>query len=80
MKLKSCTKEEFFEFVKNYPRKLSFNTTGICEPPFSSYSDFTLGEYPDSIVASCFRNDYLKNEGDHDFKILDEGSSDATRT
>lgn len=69
-KMKSVTKEEFLEFIKNYPRKLSFNTDGRGEPPFSTYNDFTLGNYPDSIVASCFRNDYLKNEGDHDFKIL----------
>lgn len=71
--MKSVTKEEFYKFITEYPRKLSFNVTGICEPPFATYNDFILGEYPKkSIVASYSLNDYLTNEGNHDFKIKED--------
>jgi hypothetical protein len=40
------TKEEFESFVKAYPSKLHFDITGISEPPYASYNDFTLGDWP----------------------------------
>jgi hypothetical protein len=46
-----CTKEEFDAFIKAYPRPLVFDVTGICEPPYASYNDFTLGNWPESVVA-----------------------------
>lgn len=51
---KKVSKQEFEEFVKNYPRKLLYDVTGICEPPAVSYNDFELGKWPESVVASTF--------------------------
>ena len=46
------TKEEFGEFVKNYPIKLEWNVTAICDPPMGSYNDFSDGKvWPESVVA-----------------------------
>lgn len=46
------SKERFTEFVKNYPNKLVYDATGICEPPLGSYNDFTGGHvWPESMVA-----------------------------
>ena len=50
---KDVTKEEFYEFVKNYPRKLEYNCCGIPELPAISYNDFELANrWPYSVVAS----------------------------
>lgn len=70
--MKSVTKEEFYEFLKNYPNKLESHVIKIIEPPIMSYHDFTLGKYPKSLVASHFLNDYLENKGDHEYKIKEE--------
>jgi len=48
---KDCTKEELDAFVKAYPRKLVIDINRTCEPPFATYNDFTLGNWPDSTVA-----------------------------
>lgn len=49
---KLVTKEEFDEFVKNYPNKLEWNVTGICEPPMGNHNDFTNGKvWPQSMVT-----------------------------
>ena len=50
---RDVSKEEFFEFVKNYPRKLERDVFGVCDPPAVSYNDFELANrWPYSIVAS----------------------------
>jgi hypothetical protein len=63
------------EFVTNYPRKLVFHVTLICEPPMAGWYDFTLGPGLDGLVAK-----YYTEGGDPDdmyarvpcgFKILD---------
>ena len=55
---KKVTKEEFMEFIKNYPRKLKRDVCGISDPPAVSYNDFELANrWPDSIVASTFLYD-----------------------
>ncbi len=46
-----CTLDEFNAFVKAYPRKLVRDVNGTCEPPYVTYNDFTLGDWPKSIVA-----------------------------
>ncbi len=47
------SKGEFDNFIKNYPRKLDCDVTGICEPPHVSYNDFELAnQWPHSTVAS----------------------------
>lgn len=55
-KWKKVSKEEFYAFIKAYPNKLDFDTTGICEPPLSSYNDFARGMWPDSMVAKIHRD------------------------
>lgn len=50
---RDVTEEEFFEYIKNYPRKLERNVTQICDPPNVNYNDFTTGEvWPESVVGS----------------------------
>ena len=53
---KKVTKEEFEQYLKNYPRELETDVNGICEPPLVTYNDFTLGKYPQSIVAKYYNN------------------------
>ena len=61
---KEVSKEEFNNFIKNYPRKLNRDVCGISDPPAISYNDFELANrWPYSIVASTMHysddpNDY----------------------
>lgn len=49
---KKVSKEEFQTFLDNYPRKLTYDWTGIFEPPAISYNDFELANrWPYSVVA-----------------------------
>jgi len=49
---KQVTKEEFDKFVKEYPRKLTGDCCGICEPPSVTFNDFALANrWPHSVVA-----------------------------
>ena len=58
------TKEEFYNFIKNYPRRLVYDVTGICDPPQASYNDFELANrWPHSVVA--FTYGYEDNPGDY---------------
>ncbi|MBQ8570317.1 MAG: hypothetical protein IJ444_02265 [Kiritimatiellae bacterium] len=69
------SKDEFYEFVKSYPNKLAFDTTGICDPPLSSYNDFTRGNWPESMVAKVYRNDILPKEwnpGENEYYLREE--------
>jgi hypothetical protein len=53
--MKRVSKEEFLEFIKNYPRRLIKDCNGICDPPSITYNDFELANrWPYSIVASTF--------------------------
>lgn len=54
---KVVSKEEFQNFVKNYPNVLDWNVTGICEPPLGSHNDFTLGNWPESMVTKVILMD-----------------------
>lgn len=49
MKLKTVSKEDCLAFVRAYPRKLErdFGPFGF------TWNDFTLGSWPDSVVAQC---------------------------
>ena len=70
---KLVTKDEFYKFVNSYPTKLDFDTTGICDPPLSSYNDFTRGVWPYSMVAKIHRNDMLPEEwnaGENEYYLL----------
>jgi hypothetical protein len=50
-KSKRVTEAEFAAFLKVYPRKLEADVYAIPEPPWVQYNDFTLGNWPESIVA-----------------------------
>lgn len=51
--MKNVPKAEFDAFIKNYPRHLEVDVTGICDPPYISYNDFELADrWPSSVVAS----------------------------
>lgn len=52
MKTATCTKQQFDDFLAAYPRPLKRDAYFVCDPPFISYNDFELGNWPDSIVAS----------------------------
>lgn len=41
-KEKRVSKQEFIEFLENYPRKLERDVYGVCDPPAISYNDFEL--------------------------------------
>lgn len=73
MRNNEVTKEEFDKFIKEYPRKLEANFVTICEPPLMTYNDFSIAEYPNSIVAS-FYDDWLDNDKRHYF--IEKGGLD----
>lgn len=56
-KKKLVSKEEFLEFIANYPRSLVINTFNACDPPAISYNDYSLGAWPKSIVAMTYEYD-----------------------
>ena len=71
--MKSVTHDEFYEFIKNYPRKLDVDVVYFNEPPVKTWNDFTLGKWPKSIVASCrvFSDDPYYTESEKDY--VDKG-------
>lgn len=63
---KKVTKDEYIRFVRNYPARLVFDLTAICEPPMGSYNDFSDGkEWPESMVAKHFCG-WLGQDGEID--------------
>ena len=50
-KFTQVSKDDFWLFVKSYPNKLETDVAGMYEPPIQSWNDFTLGKWPESIVA-----------------------------
>lgn len=64
LEYKRVNKEEFYNFIKNYPRKLTCDCYGVCDPPSITYNDFELANrWPYSIVASTFA--YSDNPDDY---------------
>ena len=61
---KRVSKEEFINFINNYPRKLERDTYMVCEPPLITYNDFSTGKkWPESTVAKYWY--YDENPEDH---------------
>lgn len=50
---KQVTKEEFDNFIKDYPNKdkLEINIVRFVTPEVAEYNDFSLGKWPDCTVA-----------------------------
>lgn len=54
----NVSKEVFEEYIKNYPRKLVLNESGICTPTYLGYDDFELADkWPFSNVAWTYDYD-----------------------
>ena len=49
--MKPVTLREFEQFILMYPRPLDRDVARMCEPPEVTFNDFTLGNWPESIVA-----------------------------
>jgi hypothetical protein len=49
---KEVTKHEFDAFLAAYPRGLEKDVLRICEPEQIQFNDFSLGDWPQSVVAS----------------------------
>lgn len=48
---RSVSKEELENFVNSYPRDLETDLNRIVEPWLISFNDWTLGNWPESVVA-----------------------------
>lgn len=48
---KEVTIAQMRAFVAAYPRELEVDVSHICEPPLKTYNDFTMGNWPESVVA-----------------------------
>lgn len=57
-KRKKVSEAEFKAFLAAYPRKLETDVAAMYEPPLVTFNDFTLGVWPESIVASHSFTDY----------------------
>jgi hypothetical protein len=62
------TEQELRDFVAAYPRDLYVDVCGIGDPPLVTYNDFTLGSWPESVVASYLREWF--DEPAHAFRIV----------
>nr|DAH57223.1 MAG TPA: hypothetical protein [Caudoviricetes sp.] len=63
---KQVSEAEFKEFIDNYPNKLEFNVSRMCEPPMGSHNDFSDGKiWPESMVTQVILTNgeaYYDNE------------------
>lgn len=57
VQMTSCTEAQMYAWVKAYPRKLTVDVYAVAEPPYVTFNDFTLGDWPDSVVASFHAGD-----------------------
>jgi hypothetical protein len=73
---KKVTKEEFEDFIKNYKNKLEIDINGAFEPPIKTYNDFSLGNWPESVVAFVrmgkLTYGYFKTKEENDKYCIDE--------
>ena len=59
---KKVSKEEYLNFIYNYPRDLEGDICGISDPPLITYNDFELANrWPYSVVAKTW--DYNDTPG-----------------
>lgn len=68
------TKEEFENFIKNYPSKLEEHWIFFCTPAIITWNDFSAGrKYPETIVAKTYDYsdpvEYGTKESDKEYLI-----------
>lgn len=66
---KRVDRETWARFVKEYPRPTHSQWHLMCEPAMHSFDDFTLGTWPESMVARSFEN---SNDYDIDLSAFPE--------
>ena len=76
-KFKSVTPDEFDKFIENYPRHLEIDVYRVPEPPLQSWNDFSLGDWPESVVASASIDD---DSALDNFRIVDNYSRPMKQT
>ena len=59
---REVSKAEHLAFRKSYPRALEHDCFGAFEPPLHSWNDFTLGNWPESVVATKVGGKYFLAE------------------
>jgi hypothetical protein len=65
--VREVTKEDFIEFVLNYPTGLDVNISHISEPPIETYNDFSEGRvFPEGV------ENYPYCKAPNVYKILEE--------
>jgi hypothetical protein len=70
---KRVTKNEFDAFVASFPRPLTRDVTGICEPPMLSYNDFSGDKiWPESMVARVALYDRYGEQNKYSIRADDE--------
>ena len=63
-------KTEFDEFIKKYPNALTKHMITYFEPPLLTYNDFSISNYPNSIVATVKTID--DNHELNEYRILNK--------
>ena len=70
MKKRTVTEAEMRAHIAAWPRPLARDVAYMYEPPVVTFNDFTLGPWPESVVASHTTGNYLDAVGnrvlDHD--------------
>lgn len=59
------TKAQFDAFLIDYAAGFTVDVCQISEPPTVTYNDFTLGDWPDSIIAKHRAKGYSVGEVDY---------------
>lgn len=75
---RKISKEEFKNFISQYPRRLCVDVYGVSDPPSVTYNDFELANrWPYSVVANTWAysddpNDYFyEPEEERDYYIVE---------
>lgn len=62
--MREVSETEFHKFIMSYPVPLERDVVTFCDPPVAQHNDFSLGDWPHSVVAQrCFNGKfYLREE------------------
>jgi len=75
MNRRECSEAEHKAFVNAYPRRLEVDVYRVPEPPVVTWNDFTLGNWPDSVVCGKVMESYLGTAAS--FFIVERGTGDS---